>query len=91
MMLAATGFFRCPYCTVTAAGCTPMLSDFPMLASERLGSFHGFQHRIELKLDTVHVTCLTRPIPFALREKVEAVVWELDQQGIWDYGFLSSE
>ncbi len=50
---------------------TPLLCEFPALSLDTLGVFPDFQHQIELKPDTLPVTCRSRLIPLVLHEGVE--------------------
>ncbi len=52
--------------------------------SKEIGTYPGFEHRIKLAPDAVPVVVKTRPILYALEEKVIATVKLLDEQGIWE-------
>ncbi len=58
---------------------TGLLCKFLALTLDKLGVYPGFQHQIQLQPGTIPVTCHMRPVPLALREKVEDAVCELDR------------
>ncbi|MCP4539682.1 MAG: hypothetical protein GY832_21300, partial [Chloroflexi bacterium] len=61
-----------------------VISQLPNLTSEEIGTFPDGQHRIQLTADAIPVAVKTRPIPYAIREKVADAVRLLDKQGIWE-------
>ncbi len=63
---------------------TTLLHEFLTLTLTQLGGDLEFQHQIQLHSGTTPVVCHMRPVPLALREKVESAVRKLDCQGIWE-------
>ncbi len=58
--------------------------EFSTLTLNQLGGYPRFQHRIQLHPGTIPIVSHMRPVPLALREKMESAVRELDHQGIWE-------
>ncbi len=56
----------------------------PNFVSKGFGTYWYGQHQIQLSADTIPFGIKTRPIPYAIREKVADAVCLLDKQGIWE-------
>ncbi len=61
-----------------------IVKQLPNLGSKEIGTYPDCQHRIQLSPDAILVTVKTRPIPYAVREKVADAIHLLNQQGIWE-------
>ena len=48
-----------------------LLSQYDELYQERLGTFKGYEARIEMDPDATSRFCKARTVPYAMREKVE--------------------
>ncbi len=61
-----------------------IISQLPNLTSKEIGTFPDGQHQIQLTANAIPIAVKTRPIPYAIREKVADTDRLLDQQGIWE-------
>ncbi len=61
-----------------------VINQLPNLTSKEIGTFPDGQHWIQLSADAIPVAVKTRPIPYAIREKVADAIHLLDKQGIWE-------
>ena len=60
------------------------LKDFPVLTATNLGTFPGYQHRIQLSSEAVPHIAHLRSIPFSRRDAVNAEIRQMDAAGIWE-------
>ena len=61
-----------------------ILNEFPKLVSDDVGTFPGYQHKIELTPDTVPQAQRLRPVPLARRDKVQTEVTAMEDMDIWE-------
>ena len=76
-------FKSCNYCDprVHAVHVAKWISEFPGVTKEGLGLLKGIQADIELEAGARPKFCKSRPIPFALKEQVEQLIWQKVEDG----------
>ena len=76
-------FKSCNYCNprVHTVHVAKWISEFPGVTKEGLGLLKGIQADIELEAGARPKFCKSRPIPFALKEQVEQLIWQQVEDG----------
>ena len=76
-------FKSCNYCDprVHTVHVAKWISEFPGVTKEGLGLLKGIQADIELEAGARPKFCKSRPIPFALKEQVEQLIWQQVEDG----------
>ena len=60
-----------------------LLSEFPDVFTDELGCLRDFKVHIPVPENVVPKYCKARPVPYALRDRLDAELEELEKQGVW--------
>ena len=61
----------------------PMIDEFPEVFTDKLGCLKDFKVSIPLNPEVKPKFCKARPVPYALRNRVEEELDRLERQGVW--------
>jgi hypothetical protein len=60
-----------------------LVAEFPVVFGDKLGCLKNFQVNIPVPDGAVPKFCKTRPVPYAMRSRVEEELDRLEKQGVW--------
>ena len=60
-----------------------LVAEFPGVFTDKLGCLKNFQVNIPVPEGAVPKFCKTRPVPYAMRSRVEEELDRLEKQGVW--------
>ena len=63
---------------------TSILTQFPELSREEIGTYPDYKHQIDVDVKAKPVTTRTRPIPLSRRDAVEKEIRWMEEKGIWE-------